>query len=338
MTSTIKKNPQTGQWRYQFQHQGKTHSKAWFPTRSAAVAAREEHKKQVKAGDRVGEGLTFLDIVNQYLDFSKRRHAPRTYAYKVIVFRRFKEFAGDLPVSQIDAGILESFFRTRSSNISYNRHKREICAMLRWAYKRELITRNICDFLENLPEPRYVLPVPSQEELSKIFLASGRERSLLLVCYHTLARVGEVLALRWDDVNFTDKTIKLWTSKTKTGAPRFDLLPINEALYKTLWRLWEGRTQDQWVFLNPKTGTRYDRRPKLMHSICKRAGVPHYGFHAIRHFAASRLYDTHKFSMAKVSRLLRHSSKRTTEIYLQSFDADLRQVLESLSGDFEEKG
>ncbi len=75
-----------------------------------------------------------------------------------------------------------------------------------------------------------------------------------------------------------------------------------------------------------------------MHTICKRAGVPFYGFHAIRHFAASRLYDIHKHSMAKVSRLLRHTSKPTTEIYLQALDADLRAVMESLSGDFSEKG
>lgn len=337
MTSTIKKDAK-GRYRYQFQHQGKTYSKAWFSTRAAAVSSREEHKKRVKAEGRVGEGLTFLDLANQYLDFSKRRHAPRTYAYKVIVFRRFKEFAGDLPVDKIDGLILESFFRTRSGSVSYNRHKRELCSMLRWCYRRELIAKNVCDFLENLPEPRYVPPVPSQEELAKIMLAAGKDRPLLLTCYHTMGRIGEILGLRWDDINFSERTIKLWTSKTKTGAPRFDLLPINQALYKTLWRLWEGRSQDEWVFLNPKTKTRYDRRPKLMHSICKRAGVPHYGFHAIRHFAASRLYDTHKFSMAKVSRLLRHSSKRTTEIYLQSFDADLRQVLESLSGDFSEKG
>ena len=101
-----------------------------------------------------------------------------------------------------------------------------------------------------------------------------------------------------------------------------------------LWALWQGRKQGEWVFHNQGTGTRYNRRPKLMRGICQRAGVPHYGFHAIRHFAASRLHDTHKWSMAKVSRLLRHTSKQTTERYLQTIEPDLRQVMESLSGDF----
>ncbi len=250
MTFTIKKGPKG--WRYQFQHEGRIYSKAWFPSKAAAVAAREERKKQVKAEVQAGEELTFRDLANQYLDHSRRRHAARTYAYKVIVFRSFKEFAGDLPVSQIDAGILESFFRTRKTNTSYNRHKREMCAMLRWAYRRELIAKNICDFLENLPEPRFVRAVPTQEEMAKIMLAAGEYRPLLLTLYHSMGRIGELLALRWEDVNFTEKMVKLWTSKTKDGSPRFDLVPMNEALHRTLWGLWKGRKQDSCVYLTPR--------------------------------------------------------------------------------------
>ena len=101
----------------------------------------------------------------------------------------------------------------------------------------------------------------------------------------------------------------------------WDKVPMNQVLYETLQPLWEKRSQNEWVFLNSNTGTRYMHRPKLMRTICKRAGVRRFGFHAIRHFGASYLADKQKFSITQVSRLLRHQSKATTERYLQVIDS-----------------
>jgi len=64
-----------------------------------------------------------------------------------------------------------------------------------------------------------------------------------------------------------------------------------------------------------------------MRSICKRDGVCPFGYHAIRHYAASLLADREKVGIATVSRLLRHQSIRTTEIYLHTVDDGLRQAM-----------
>ena len=80
---------------------------------------------------------------------------------------------------------------------------------------------------------------------------------------------------------------------------------------------WRKREQDKWVFFNAKTGTRYVWRFKLIRGICKRAGMPQYGYHTIRHFVASYLYDKKKCSLPEISKLLRHKNYQTTEWYLQ---------------------
>jgi len=148
-------------------------------------------------------------------------------------------------------------------------------------------------------------------------MAAGPERPLLVVIYHTMSRVDEILRLRWEEVNFQERTVRLWTRKRRDGSWAWDKVPMNQVLYETLQQLWQKRSQNEWVFLNPNTGTRYRHRPKLMPTVCKRAGVRKFGFHAIRHYVASYLADRQKFSITQVSRLLRHQSKATTERYLQ---------------------
>jgi len=316
-------------WRYQFRHNGKRYSGAWFPTRAAARAAEAEHRKKLQTR-MTPTAMAFSALANEYLDFSRRRHARKTYKYKAYVFRSFIAFAGDLPLNQINLFLLEAYLRTRPTNTNYNRHRKDLCALFAWAWRRRLIPENPCFFLEKMPEPQYVRRIPTKEEMAKILLAAGSDRPFLLVLYHTLGRLDEILRLRWEDVNFQERWVRLWTRKRKDGTWEYDLVPMNQVLYDTLWLLWQNRESEEWVFVNPKTGTRYMRRPKLMAGICRRAGVPAYGFHAIRHFVASRLSDEKKFSLDKVSRLLRHRSRQTTERYLHLVDPDLRRVMEAL--------
>jgi integrase len=166
------------------------------------------------------------------------------------------------------------------------------------------------------------------------FLGSrlGKDRPLLLVLYHTLARIDEVLRLKWDDINWERHEIRLWTRKRRGGAWQFDWLPMNAALEKVLRDLWQKRTQDEYVFVSPRTGGRYTDRFELMRRICERAGVRRYTYHTIRHFVASYLYDKEKRPLPEISKLLRHTNYQTTERYLQLVDPNLRETMRLLEG------
>ncbi|MFA4903026.1 MAG: tyrosine-type recombinase/integrase [Desulfobaccales bacterium] len=323
----------TGLWRWEFEHNKERFTGYGYKTKGEARTAREEKRKEVKK-PKTPEGMDFKELANLYLDYAERKFVPKTYKYKASVYRQFLEHCGTLPAEKITIPIIESYLKTRQGNINYNRHRKDLCALFHWAYRRRLIPENLCDWLEKMPEPKYHREIPTQEEMSKIILAAGEYRPFILVLYHTLARLDEALRLRWSDVNFTDRTVILWTRKRMGGEWESDIIFMNQVLYDTLWGLWQGRKQDEWVFYNRVTGGRYNRRPKIMRTICAQAGVQLYGFHAIRHYVASRLFDEKKWSMAKVSRLLRHQNKQTTEKYLQVEDQGLRQVMESLEGDF----
>ena len=106
--------------------------------------------------------------------------------------------------------------------------------------------------------------IPTPQEMAKILMAAGKERPFLLVLFHTLARVDEIQRLKWEDVNFTGEDRPALDGKRKGGVWEYDWLPMNEDLEEVLWGLWRKRTQDEWVFVSPWTGTRYVHRFTLI--------------------------------------------------------------------------
>jgi integrase len=318
-------------WRYRFQYQGGKYNKSWFKTKGEARAAETAHKARLKKAElaRTRTGMVFSELANEYLDFAHRKFVEKTYKYKAYVFRSFIAVAGDLPLSQITVPVVEMALRSRHSNVNYNRHRKDLCALFTWAWRREYLSKNPCFYLDKMPEPQFVRQIPSPAEMARLFAAAGEERPFLLVLFHTLARVDEVLRLRWQDINFTERTVTLWTRKRRGGGWQADTLGMNQVLYDTLKSLWPGRA-GEYVFVNPRTGTRYMHRPKLMRGLCRQAGIPHYGFHCIRHYVASLLHDREKVSLPQVSKLLRHTHKATTERYLQVVDPGSREALKRL--------
>ena len=104
---------------------------------------------------------------------------------------------------------------------------------------------------------------------------------------------------------------------------------------------WENRPikDHEYVFLclddtqtkNQKYGKPFQYRQKFMRSMCKRAQVKHFGFHAIRHLTASILYNT-GYEVAVIQTILRHKNPSTTEGYLRTLGLEnARSALESLS-------
>jgi integrase len=68
-----------------------------------------------------------------------------------------------------------------------------------------------------------------------------------------------------------------------------------------------------------------------MRKLCGKAGVKHFGFHAIRHLSVSILYQRGE-ELAVIQAVLRHKSPGKTERYLKSIGIErVREALEDLS-------
>jgi len=234
--------------------------------------------------------------------------------------------------------MIHNYLKTRPSKHNYNVHRKELSALFNFAVDHlEVLNFNPVKKLDKMPHTPKQKQLPTEQQVLKLIMVADPENELALiqVLLNTLGRIDEVLRLTWGDVNFEKQTVTLWTRKRKDGSYEADEIPMNDDLYQVLWDLWKKRIQNRWVFFNEKTGTRYMNRPKVMRSLCKRAGIePEFGFHALRHFMASFLVDSNKVSKKTISELLGHKSLETTELYLHSIDKSKIKAVEVVEGKF----
>ena len=322
-------------WRYHFLKNGQRHTGSGFLLKKDAAKAEAVRRKEKK---RTSTGTDFRSVANEYLDIAARKFAEKTYKQKVFVIKSFIKHTGNIPIEQITASHLHSYLDTRPSNNNYNAHRKDLCTVFTYAKRvKKAIRYNPCwdlDKMPHTPEEKYI---PPEEDILKLILAADPEtdeKDLILTLIHTTARVDEILRLKWEGVNFTNRTVTRWTRKRRSGSYEPITCRMTDSLYHILKHRWNEKEQESWVFYNEDTKDRYYHRPKLMKGLCKRAGIKHFGFHNIRHFVATYLADAEKISKKAIGGLLGHKALQTTEIYLHSVDQTEAEALLKLDRKF----
>ena len=63
-----------------------------------------------------------------------------------------------------------------------------------------------------------------------------------------------------------------------------------------------------------------------MKTLCKKAGVKYFRFHALRHSGAS-IMDNNNVPMGAIQEILGHENRTTTEIYLPSLSGTAQKAM-----------
>ncbi|MFT4302673.1 MAG: tyrosine-type recombinase/integrase, partial [Desulfovibrio sp.] len=149
--------------------------------------------------------------------------------------------------------------------------------------------------------------VPPEEHVVKVLRsASGQDLVMLLTFFFTGARRGEVFRLSWSkDVNLDEGRIRLIDHKGKNGQVRVRWCDIHPELGKALrWWLEARPCKVDNVFMQMHCDGMMveplQQRSKLMGTLCKRAGVEPFGFHAIRHCSAAVIFKAVGLNGAQV--------------------------------------
>ena len=225
------------------------------------------------------------------------------------------------------------------------------CALER-AVKERLISRNPCEDCI-VPKPRKLDMKILTPEHMKAYLEAADRRGLLPMFYLELVsglRKGELVALRWDDVDIRQRTIsvskqyvrnpdgslELTRPKTENSVR---LVSIPQTAVDLLIQEHDKHPDSPYLFPSPLTGEMYhpDSVVNLHKKILQDAELEHLRFHDLRHtFATTALQNG--VDVKTVSAMLGHFDAGFT---LRTYTHATRQMQEQAAekmGNFMERG
>lgn len=262
-------------------------------------------------------------IPAQYVDGRKIAglRSCRTALQQLEVLR---DYFGNQRLRSITHGELERFKAKRLAVPTYrgtqrsiarvNRELAQLRRMLNIALREGWILRNpftAGDCLISSADEKKRERILTREEEERLLAAcTGRRAHLkpLIICaLDTGMRQGELLKLKWSDIDFAERLITVRAFNTKTMSER--QVAMTARVEREIWQLYQEATNlDALVF-----GI-MDNVKKSFSSVRKTAGLPDVRFHDLRHTAATRLVAKH-ISLPEVGRILGHTQPITTYRY-----------------------
>jgi len=333
----IKKLP-SGHFQAQIRLKGlKPIYKTFSTKRLATQFARQvegDSELQRKLGTPVVSMLLFSEAMSLYLSqiTLRDRSAPARIVYWQTQFH-------DLYVNQIDEFMvdeaLHELAKTRSGS-TVNRYKSHLSALYtflirhphykRMGLKNPVLATSVSRFKENPAKERFLSPQEQQHLLAACRQSRWPKLYLLVIMALTTgARKGELLGLRWQDIDFAARHASV--VKTKTDKPR--LLPLTTPVIEELLKHRVNKTT--LIFHNSCAEDRpYDPKQAWAYAL-QRAKIPHCRFHDLRHTAASNLVRAGR-TLFEVGTLLGHSSPQMTHRYAHLAIDDTLSMVDSVMG------
>ncbi len=151
-------------------------------------------------------------------------------------------------------------------------------------------------------------------------------RTLVTLAIYSGPRRGELLKLRWSNVDFDLNAVNF--TETKTNKDRS--VPMEPIVQEALLELRDEAGETEFVFTNPDTGTRYTDIKKSFSAACREAGITNFTFHDLRHTFGTRLADA-GVDVVKIKELMGHASIVTTMRYIHATDQGKRGAITVLS-------
>lgn len=280
-------------------------------------------------------------IIEQFLKYSQVNHAPNTFYTYTSVLKDFeKHFRGYL-IQKISSRELENYVLDKTSRVSAytgKKYYRHCSCFFEKAISWEYL--NINPF-KKFKAPRIPEKMPayfSVEEIKKLLSVikdGDLIKDIVLFALYTGMRQAEIYNLRWIDIDFINRVVKIQNSEhftTKNKRIRF--IPMNEEVYKLLLNRQSNKILGNEIVFYSQELSYKSLRHYITHKFKEYVRTANLNdalhFHSLRHTFASWLVqrDTNIFAVMK---LLGHSTIATTMIYTHLSPETLHSEVNKLS-------
>ncbi len=331
-----------GVYQVTYQSAGGKQTRRSLKTREKRIAEQRAAKLELTLHEAKLFGKepphSFKELMMHYLE---AKQTSRGFARLQCACKPLLEYFADRNITQLNESHVEQYAVWRSQTVSSGTVRREI-GVLSAAFnhaikKRHWRIENPCVGADKPQDPKGRVRFLTRAEAQKLIQAAhapidkqgnrlpDQDRSPVLrdfieLTLNTGCRKGELLNLKWSNVDFSTRL--LYLEQTKSG--EWQTVPVTEEARVVLLRRLRLREatcpETQFVFFHQadRAGAIVGDRVKDVRTsfvrACKQAGIEDFRIHDLRHTYASWLVMG-GVSLYDVSKLLRHSSIKMTERY-----------------------
>jgi len=276
--------------------------------------------------------IKFYELADIYLnDYAKiNKKSWRDDKYRIVA--HMKPFFGNFELQEVTSLLIEKYraerLKTGVTKSTVNRETTIMKKMFNLAMDWNLADKNpvlkVKLFSEKDTQKERLLT--EEEEVKLLAESPDYLKPILIIALNTGMRRGEILNLKWSQVDLNKRHIKV--EHTKGGKNR--IIPINDVLHQELLRVKDLKGKSNHVFPNPETGRPFTEVKKSFKNACKRAGIHDLRFHDLRHTFATRLIESGA-DLITVRDLLGHFSVIVTQRYTHSNQNQKQSAVELLA-------
>jgi len=336
-------------WNATFYLAGKRHRKSLGRDKKRAEIAFKELVYKLSRNEfQQTQKIPIASYVEEFLEYAKSRLSEKTHLNYSIALGHLRAYLSDKEgvkwLKDLDVGMIDRYVafrlkcpssRKKEGTVERSTVNTELKGIKRFCnravelgYLKDSPARKAKLLATAKKNPRFF----DEKEVARILSGckDDRVRGIYLVLLYTGMRIGELVNLEWDDVDFTRRAITIrpkafW--KPKGNEERS--LPMHDAVFFTLFA---KEKVGRWVF-SDRSGEKLK-----IHSLetafrrrLKKLGISEASLHTWRHTFASYL-TMRTGNIRAVQKLLGHKSIRTTEIYSHLSDKHLHGVVGQLPG------
>ncbi len=307
-----------------------------YYTKTTARAWLDETLAKARRGELPGmvrTGTTFAVACDDWLDYKRDRKIKLSTEidYGHMADRMKKLFGDKVRLEEVTPEMVEGFrdalVSEGLSDRTVNKYLTVLHGLFVWAQRRYKLPANPAANVERRPNAkRGNIEVYSREEVLALVRAASSEQdgTIYLTAAFTGLRMGELLALRWRDVDFTNSAVHVRQNFTngRVDTPKSDqerTVPMADEVAEALARLSQREEfggDDDLVFCGVQGGHLAGHRLRDRYkAACKKAGLRPLRFHDLRH-----TFGTHAIRTAdsrEVMEWMGHQDLATTQRYLQ---------------------
>jgi len=275
-------------------------------------------------------------FIVEFLEFASSSFRPSTLDLYRRTFAIFQKLHGDISLSSLTPRHIDAYKAARvreASPVTTNMELRALKAALATAVRWNLLAENPFQGVKQISRPDSPPVFLSRRDFQKLLdvLEQGWLRDLIVFAVATGMRRGEMLNLRWENVDLTRRVVHIHSSATfRTKSGRRRSIPLNDAACVILVSK-AGQHPDEFVFTRHGQAIRANYLQQQFKRAIRKAKLDdRLHWHSLRHTHASWLVQA-GVSLYEVQKLLGHSSPAVTEVYSHLQPETLHERVNRLS-------